>query len=265
MPLDLVDVAVLLLIGLVAGVLGGLAGLGGSIILIPTLAVLFHGRDFDNQHLYQAAAMLVNVCVSIPAALRHRRAGMVRADLFRAMLPATAAAIVVGVLCSNAIDSDLLEKVFAAFVAAVALQTVWSALTRAPELDEAHARVTPARGAAVGGIMGFLAGVLGVGGGVVAVPLARVLCRLPLRKCIAASAAVMGLTSALGAAVKVGTLPAHGFSPLKGMLLASALAPTAMLGGYIGAGLTRALPLLWVRLVLSTLLIATSAKMVGLW
>jgi hypothetical protein len=265
MSLDAVDIVYLLLIGLFAGLLGGLAGLGGSGIMIPALAIVFHGREFDSQHLYQAAAMVVNVCVAIPAALRHRRAGMVRADLFRAMLPATAVAIVLGVLFSNLIDGKMLEKCFAAFVVVVAVQTVWSAFNREPEVDEALARVTTVRGAVVGGVMGFFAGVLGVGGGIVAVPLARVLCRLPLKKCIAASSAVMGVTSAVGATIKIGTLPTHGFSPLQGLTLALALAPTAMFGGYVGAGLTKALPLVWVRVVLSALLLATSAKMVGLW
>lgn len=265
MSLDVVDTVALLLIGLVAGLLGGLAGLGGSGIMIPALAIVFHGREFDNQHLYQAAAMVVNVCVAIPAALRHKRGGMVRTDLFRSMLPATAVAIVLGVLFSNLIDGKLLEKCFAVFLVFVAVQTVWAAFKREPEMDESQALVTPARGGTVGAVMGFFAGVLGVGGGIVAVPLAKVLCRLPLKKCIAASSAVMGVTSAVGAATKIGTLGTHGISPSKAVVLALALAPTAMLGGYVGAGLTKSLPLVWVRLVLGVLLVATSAKMVGLW
>jgi uncharacterized membrane protein YfcA len=265
MSLELTDTVYLLLIGLVAGLLGGLAGLGGSIIMIPAMAVLFHGRAFDSQHLFQAAAMAVNVCVSMPAALRHKRAGMIRMDLFRAMLPATAVAIVLGVVFSNTIDGKLLEKCFAAFVVFVAVQTIWSAARGEPEVDESKAVVTRGRGAVVGGVMGFFAGVLGVGGGIIAVPLARVLCRLPLKKCIAASAAVMGVTSAVGATVKIATLPEHGFTAVEGLVLALTLAPTAMLGGYVGAGLIKALPLVWVRVVLSALLLATSAKMVGLW
>ena len=265
MTLDIIDTASLLLIGLFAGMLGGLAGLGGSIIMIPAMAVLFHGRPFDNQHLYQAASMAVNVCVSIPAALRHRRAGMIRADLFRAMVPATVVMIVVGVGVSNAIDSKALEACFAVFVVCVAVQTIWSAARRCPDVDESLARVDWKRGWVVGGVMGFFAGLLGVGGGVVAVPLAVVVCRLPLKKCIAASAAVMGVTSAFGAAIKLGTLPSHGFTMAQGLLLALALAPTAVVGGFVGAGLTKALPLVWVRVVLGVLLLATSAKMVGVW
>lgn len=265
MVLDAADTAALLIVGLFAGLLGGLAGLGGSILMIPAMALLFHGRPFDNQHLYQAAAMAVNVAVSVPAALRHKKSGMIRGDLFRWMLPATLVLMVVGVLLGNLISSAVLERVFAVFVAVVAVQTVWAAVKKEPELDESLARVTAGRGLTVGGVMGLAAGVLGVGGGIVAVPLARALCRLPLKKCIAASAAVMGLTSLFGAGLKIATLHEHNLSPVHALVLALTLAPTAIVGGYVGAGLTKSLPLSVVRSALAGLLIASSLKMLGLW
>ena len=46
----------LLALGLLAGLLGGLVGLGGSIVIIPVLTLLLH----RNQHVSQAAAMIVN-------------------------------------------------------------------------------------------------------------------------------------------------------------------------------------------------------------
>lgn len=265
MVLDAADTAALLLVGLFAGLLGGLAGLGGSILMIPAMSVLFHGRPFDNQHLYQAAAMAVNVAVSVPAAVRHKKSGMIRGDLFRWMLPGTLLFMVAGVLLSNLIDSAVLERVFAVFVAIVAVQTVWAAVKREPEADESRAIVTPGRSFGVGGVMGLCAGVLGVGGGIVAVPLTKVLCRLPLKKCIAVSAAVMGLTSLFGAGLKIATLPEHGIRPVHAVVLALTLAPTAIVGGYMGAGLTKSLPLVVVRSALAGLLIASSLKMLGVW
>jgi len=74
MPTSPLDYSVLALIGLAAGALGGLLGIGGSIIMIPALAI-FLG---DDQHLYQAAAMVVNIAVALPAAIRHKRAGALR-------------------------------------------------------------------------------------------------------------------------------------------------------------------------------------------
>lgn len=265
MSLSLLDMSLLLIVGLGTGILGGLAGLGGSIIMIPAMSVLFHGRDFDDQHLYQAAAMAVNVAVAIPAALRHRRSGAVPSDLFRLMLAPTLIMIAVGTVVSNLLSARTMELCFAAFVALIALQTIISAARHSPELDDSAARIDRPRATLVGGTMGFFAGLLGVGGGVVAVPLARVVCRLSLRRAIAVTAAVMGVTSAVGAAIKVSTLHQHARTPAEAMLLAGILAPTAFIGGYIGGGLTHSLPLLWVRVVLGAMLLAASAKMIGLW
>ena len=44
MNLEAIDVALLLLIGLFTGVMGGMVGLGGSVIAIPAMALLFQGR-----------------------------------------------------------------------------------------------------------------------------------------------------------------------------------------------------------------------------
>lgn len=55
------DVAITAGVGLLAGVLGGLLGIGGSIILIPGMALAFGSANPESQHLFQASAMMVNV------------------------------------------------------------------------------------------------------------------------------------------------------------------------------------------------------------
>src|SRR2546421_36480 len=64
----------LALIGLVAGASGGLLGIGGSTVMIPGLVLVFGATPGDRQHLYQAAAMIVNFFVVAPAVLRHHQA-----------------------------------------------------------------------------------------------------------------------------------------------------------------------------------------------
>ncbi|MEO1237618.1 MAG: TSUP family transporter, partial [Planctomycetota bacterium] len=88
-------------LGLVAGVLGGMLGVGGSVVMIPGLVVLLGRATGAEQHLYQASAMIANVAVSVPAALRHRRAGAIDPGVLRWMLPAAAGCVVVGVTLSN--------------------------------------------------------------------------------------------------------------------------------------------------------------------
>lgn len=258
------DFLALGLIGLLAGVLGGLLGLGGSIIMIPALSLLFAARGWSNQHLYQAAAMIANVVISIPGAVMHRRAGTVPHELIRWLLPSMCAFIVLGVLLSNLLDDATLRGIFAAFLVYVAAVTIWKVIRRAPDHEHEAAIITPARGLGIGAVTGTMGGLLGIGGGVLAVPLMQWICRLPMKRAIAASASVMVISSAIGATFKSATLGQHGVAWTSAVILAACLAPTAVIGGLIGARLSRTAPLTAIRVVFGIVVLATAARMSGL-
>ncbi len=248
-------------IGLFAGVLGGMLGIGGSILMIPGLVALFGDGDGGSLHVYQAAAMAVNIAVAAPATMRHRRAGALRRDLLQGMIPAAAVMIVVGVFVANATPTRALRMLFAVFLLFVTYTEARK--LRHTEDDEAklNSRVTLSRSGGVGGVMGSIAGLLGVGGGVVAVPLAQFLCRVSLREAIAASAATMCLTAGVGATVKMLTLGSLGLPISRALFLALALAPTAILGAGLGARMTHRLPIHVVRGVLIVVLLAAAGRM----
>ncbi len=259
--LALDNIAICAGVGLAAGVLGGLLGIGGSVVLIPGLAFAYGTANPESQHLYQASAMAVNVAVSLPAALRHRKAGAIRFDLFKILLISAAIAIVLGVLCSNLIDGLVLRRLFAVFLAYIALMNVVKLVRKTPDHSAEEAKVTWPRAAPAGGIMGFAAGMLGIGGGIIGIPIMQATCRLPLRQCIGASSAVMTLTAIVGASLKIGTIPEHGFPISDALLLAALLAPTAVIGGRVGAGLTHKLPLPVVQTVLIALIAVSVWRM----
>lgn len=257
-------VIIILFVGLFAGVLGGLLGIGGSIIMIPALSILLSQQERVDQHLIQAAAMVVNVAVALPAALRHHKAGAVRLDVAMYMLPIALVTIVAGVYLSDLFPAERLKIVFAVFLGYVALVNAWKLIRRSDSRPEAEvAKLHPARVGTVASLMGLSAGLLGIGGGVIAVPAMQLFLRLPLRQCIATTAAVMCLSSPLGAAFKLYTLPEHDKSPALALLIAAILVPTAILGARLGAKMTHTLPLPIVRGVLTLLLIAASLRMSG--
>lgn len=259
--IEAADILPLLLTGLTAGVLGGLLGIGGSIIMIPAMAMLFARKDWSDQHLIQAAAMLVNVAVALPAARKHYKMGAFRADLFRAMLPATMLFIIVGVLVSDQLDSGWLRRLFAIFLVYVSVTSVAKALHKRQPHEPDNERVTRLRGGFVGAVMGFLSGLLGIGGGGIAVPLAHVVCKLRLKNCIAVSSMVMCLTAGVGAALKVALLPGHGHSIVEPFVLFLCLAPTAIVGSVIGASLTHRIPANALRLVFGAIMLVVAARM----
>ena len=258
------EVITLIFAGLAVGILGGLLGIGGSIIMIPILTLLFR----HDQHLSQAAAMIVNICVSGPAVLRHQRARAIEWTVVRRMLIAGLAFIVIGVACSNLMDGRKLMIVFGLFLIYVIAVNAKKLLDKTDATDGDDGRHDWARSSLVGGAMGFVAGLLGVGGGIVAVPLLQRICHLPLRRCIAVSATVMCVTAPLGAIRKnMALLDLTDLERpiLVSLILAACLAPTAIIGGFAGASLTHILPLKVVRAALIVLLAFASAKYLGLF
>ena len=260
--LDLTAVLCYLAVGLVAGGLGGLLGIGGSIIIIPAMTLLF-SKDI---HLAQGAAMIVNVFVAVPATLQHHRAGAVQWPVVWKTLPFAIVLIVVGVAVGNAIDAELLTAVFGVFLLyVVAVNTrrliISYRLPFVPIEDRPPPRLSMTRLGIVGSIVGFMAGVLGIGGGTVTVPLYQRVCRMPLRHCIATSSALMCLTAAVGAVRKNMTLAEHGLDWHESVMIAALVSITAVAGGTIGARLTHVLPLMVVRLAFVILLAITAARM----
>lgn len=254
-----------ILVGFGAGCIGGIAGIGGSMVMLPGLSLVFGTSPPSSHHLYMAAAMAVNMAVAIPAARKHRRAGAVRDEVVRRILPPMAAAIVVGVLVSNLIDGTYLRLGLAGFIGVYCMGTFLALAMRRPDHSGERERVTRGNvlGIAIGA--GLLGGLLGIGGGVVMVPALQLLCRLPLRQAIGTSAGVMWMTALLGAALKLATLHTHGESVVHALVLAVCMAPGAIVGARIGAGMAHGLPLPIVRAIIATILTVAAARMAGLW
>ncbi|MCK6455058.1 MAG: sulfite exporter TauE/SafE family protein [Phycisphaerae bacterium] len=242
------DYVYLGVVGLLAGWLGGLMGIGGSIIMIP--AMTFRWGP-DRQHLYQAAAMIVNVFVIAPALWQHARARATLRPILRWTVPTATLAALGGVTVSNleifsGAGQGYLQLIFGVFLIYVVAYNLLRLLARAarPDIDEAAARrISPAKSIALVGLpSGFIGGLLGVAGGAIAVPCQQVFLRMPLRRAIANSTAIVLLSSAAGAVVKNATLPPHGFSVTQSVAIAAVLIPTAFLGSWIGSALVHKWP-----------------------
>jgi len=261
----LVEVIEVAGVGLGAGLLGGLAGVGGSLLILPALGLIFGYPDpRGSQHLYMAAAMTTNVVVAIPSAWRHWRAGAVRTDLLPSLIPMTAASLAVGVYLSNRLNGWVLVLMLAGFQILYCTWSLWQVFSQRADFTKEQERVTKPRLAVSAGATGLTSGLLGLGGGVLQVPLLQVLCRTPLRQAIATSSAVICLTAAVGAVLKLVSLPGLVSEPgavARALTLAGAMAPGAVVGAIVGATLTHKLPLWAVRVLIVTLLSASAAAL----
>lgn len=272
MTIDVVQLGAAAGIGLLAGLLGGIAGVGGSILILPSLGMIFGYPRDSTHHLYMAAAMSVNLVVALPAAWRHHKHKAVRRDLFRVLAPVTAIMLALGVLASNVFRGWQLQLLLSAFLVVYSFTLVRAMLCRHADHAPEAEHVTTPRLVGSASVTGFAAGLLGLGGGVLQVPLLQVLCRVPLRQAIGTSAAVMCVTAMIGAGLKLATLAGEGESAVQALLLALMMAPTAVFGARLGAGLTHALPIHAVRGVITVMLLISAwrlavagGRMAGWW
>lgn len=207
MPTDLL----LVLSGLAAGAFGGLLGLGGGILIVPILTI-----GFGVPITAAAGVSLVSVIATSAggAAFNVRRG---RADVRIGML--LAAGTVVGALTGGFVAGILPDRVLAALFAALMAYTAVTMGRRllrrdaatsssdeavdpsAPDGPDApdyrEGRTTPAIGLSF--VAGNVSGLLGVGGGVVVVPLMHLLLGAPLAVATATSNFMIGMTAAAGA------------------------------------------------------------------
>ncbi len=111
-------------IGLAAGIVAGLLGVGGGVLFVPGL-VIFLGLD---QHHAEATSLLAIVPVAIVGTYRQDRYGNVnrRDALLLGLLSVVGAAA--GVALANALSGAVLRDAFAALMVVVAAQLVQRAL-----------------------------------------------------------------------------------------------------------------------------------------
>ncbi len=263
------DFLVLTLIGLVVGVLGAMLGLGGSIVLIPALNEVFGTR----QHLHQASAMILNFFVVSSATWGHRQAGAVCPRIVKITIPSAVASVIVGVQLSElpifqGEQQRYLTGALGLFLlvsAGIHAGKLLSAQRPAPNGTFEPDKMSSLRVAFLVGVpTGLVSGLLGVGGGLIAVPAQHLLLGIPLRQAIGNSAATICGLSLIGAALKnYHWWAAHDHGSFAPLVIAAIVVPTAVLGGLIGSRLTHTLPTRWVGGVLVLVLIIAGLRQIS--
>jgi uncharacterized protein len=115
-------VAVALLLGLTAGVLAGLFGVGGGILFVPTLVALGLGQVEA-----QATSLLAILPKVAAGAWNQRRYGNLRARTAAILGVVSVVGVEIGAQIATTVSEDLLRRLFAALLVAVAAQLAWRA------------------------------------------------------------------------------------------------------------------------------------------
>jgi uncharacterized membrane protein YfcA len=161
---------ILLVIGLVAGVLSGLFGIGGGLLIVPALT-LFMAFSAKTAVATSLAALLLPV--GIFAVLEYHRKGLL--DLRASMLIALGlfTTTLVGAQITLALPETLFKQAYGVFVIIMGLRFLGIFARNANPAETAGPSAEPLSAwklLALGLIAGVLSGMFGIGGGIVIVP-----------------------------------------------------------------------------------------------
>jgi uncharacterized protein len=119
----MLDVVAAIVVGLLAGALGGLFGVGGGLIFVPALVLLFGFGQVEAE----ATSLLAIIPVVIAGTWRQHLYGNVRWREALIIGVVAVAGVELGVLTAKSLPEETLQRLFGLLLLVVAAQLAWRA------------------------------------------------------------------------------------------------------------------------------------------
>ena len=177
----------LLAMGTFGGFVAGLLGVGGGMVLVPFITMLFTARGFPDElvvHMAIATSLGMIFFTSLSSVRAHHKHGAVLWPIVRRFTPGILLGAWIGPWIGKQMNTSVLAFFFGCFVA-------FSAIKMLIGKKPAASRELPGKAGmfAAGGVIGVLAGLVGAGGAFISVPfMAR--CNVRIHNAVATSAAL---------------------------------------------------------------------------
>ncbi|KEO82669.1 hypothetical protein EL26_13970 [Tumebacillus flagellatus] len=260
------DSLLLFFFGVVAGFSGSIVGLGGGFIVVPTLAFL--RPDLVPSHI-TATSMAVLLFNSISSTLAYTRQKRIDFTAGAAFAAASIPGSIIGALAAEHMSGKGFFVGFGCFLIFISLFLVFKpknplklglpVTVRRSFVDAIGTRFEYEYnlwlGVVISFFVGFLASLLGIGGGSLLVPTMTLLLLFPPHIAAATSMFTIFLT----AIVSTGTYWVRGDIEWWLVLF---LAPGAFIGGQLGARVAAKLPAKLILRILSAMLIIVALRLI---
>lgn len=176
-------------VGIAAGLIAGLFGVGGGLIVVPALVLAFSAQGFDSAvltHMAVGTSLATIIITSLSSIRAHHLKGAVDWPLFRQMAPAIFVGSWLGGITADYIPGAKLQLLIGVFAIAIGIR-MWLS-RRAPAADGEEQ--IPAAPVVLGasGLIGWASAIFGIGGGSLTVPLLSRF-RVRMQRAVATSAA----------------------------------------------------------------------------
>lgn len=261
--LTILTVVTYLFLGALAGIIGGLFGLGGGIIIVPALFFLFTSQGMPTEiimHVAVATSLATIIFTSISSTWAHHRHGAVQWPTVFLLAPGIVTGCILGALLADMLKSDYLKSAFGIFEILVALQVGFN-------IKPEGKRVLPGKEGMLvaGGGIGTVSTILGIGGGTLTVPY-LLWCNVNIRNAVATSSAC-GLPIAIAGTMGLiitgwsnSYLP-YGSTGYVYWPAATGILVASVLTAPLGAKLAHALPVVILKRIFAVILCTIGIRM----
>ena len=188
-------VAGLLVTGVVAGLLAGLLGVGGGIVIVPVLYLLFTYIGIPASivmHVTVATSLATIIPISLSSARSHHAKGAVDLVVFKSWGPMILIGAAIGGGMSGHLDSAFLQLLFGLIALYVSVSMIRAKKTPPKADSHTETGLSPAGrgfvGRAIATAIGGASALMGIGGGAIAVPVLSAL-SLPVHRAVGTAAA----------------------------------------------------------------------------
>ena len=252
-----------IVLGLFAGFVAGLFGVGGGLIIVPVLTFIFAAHHFSEQyvmHLALGTALASIIFTSVSSLRAHHAHAAVNWKVWREITPGIVIGTLLGSVLAAYLSADILKVFFVVFVFYAGTQMLLDIKPKA-------ARALPGLFGmfVTGNIVGAVSSLVGIGGGTLSIPF-MTWCNIKLHEAIGTSAAI-GLPIAVAGAVgyianglAVTGLPQYslGFIYLPAL---GAIVAASILTAPLGAKLAHRLPVKNLKKLFALLLYTLGVRM----
>lgn len=249
----------LLVVGFFAGLLAGMLGMAGGVMQVAGMLLFFR----MDMLMARAVSLTTMLLATVSATRVHVKNGAVLNQLVRPMVLPSIGGVFAGVLIGNVLPRVTLSHFFALFALFLAFGTLAQSFMDPHEhvLSGSYPEELAPRqrvvASGVGALHGFMCGLLGISGGVIAVPLQQVLMSVPVRNAVANTLAISAFATTFGSVAALTTgIWRQDFALGEVLFTSLWMGGAALLGAPVGAQLTKRIRAVYLKLMFVQLSLA---------
>ncbi|WP_428911141.1 sulfite exporter TauE/SafE family protein [Niallia sp. Krafla_26] len=263
---------VLMVLGLLAGTIGSLVGLGGGIVIVPSLLFLSASGFFSEvtPQIAAGTSLLVIIFTGLSSTIAYYKQKKVDIKTGLILFMGGGPGGVVGAWANKQLNADSFSLWFGLFMIFISIvlvykdkipplkrnseKGVWRTFIESDGIEYTYG-FQPIMAISIAFVVGFLGGLLGIGGGALMVPSLILLFHFPAHIAVATSMLLLFFTSLTSSITYIWL--GHII-----WLYAFALIPGAWIGGTLGAKINQKLPSKTIVRILRVILVLVGVRLI---